>query len=105
MSDYETVKYSQDGAVVIITIFRPDAMNSFNTELCRHGRQVNGRLARIRKPGFTRRTHAILQLRIVVDLLTENPNIRPGHSAFCSTDATIGSLYTSTGSEDASVTN
>jgi len=35
MSDYETVKYSQDGAVVIITIFRPDAMNSFNTELCR----------------------------------------------------------------------
>ena len=35
MSDYETVKYSQDGAVVIITIFRPDAMNLFNTELRR----------------------------------------------------------------------
>ena len=33
MSDYETVKYSQDGAVAIITIFRPDAMNSFNTQL------------------------------------------------------------------------
>ena len=33
MSDYETVQYSQDGAVATITIFRPDAMNSFNTEL------------------------------------------------------------------------
>jgi len=33
MSDYETVKYTQDDAVAIITIFRPDAMNSFNTEL------------------------------------------------------------------------
>ncbi len=33
MSDYETVKYSQDGAVATITIHRPDAMNSFNTQL------------------------------------------------------------------------
>ncbi len=33
MSDYETVQYGQDGAVATITIFRPDAMNSFNTEL------------------------------------------------------------------------
>ena len=33
MSDYDTVKYSQDGAVSIITIHRPDAMNSFNTQL------------------------------------------------------------------------
>ena len=33
MSDYETVKYGQDGAVAIITIYRPDAMNSFNTQL------------------------------------------------------------------------
>ena len=35
VSDYETVKYSQDSAVAIITIFRPDEMNSFNTELRR----------------------------------------------------------------------
>ncbi|MDX1405115.1 MAG: enoyl-CoA hydratase-related protein [Woeseiaceae bacterium] len=35
MSDYETVKYSQDEAVAIITIYRPDAMNSFNAELRR----------------------------------------------------------------------
>lgn len=35
MSDYETVKYAQDGPVVTITINRPDAMNSFNTELRR----------------------------------------------------------------------
>lgn len=35
MSDYETVKYELDGAVAIITIYRPDAMNSFNTELRR----------------------------------------------------------------------
>jgi 2-(1,2-epoxy-1,2-dihydrophenyl)acetyl-CoA isomerase len=33
MSDYETVKYEQDDAVAIITISRPDAMNSFNEEL------------------------------------------------------------------------
>ena len=33
MTDYKTVKYSQDGAVSIITIHRPDAMNSFNTQL------------------------------------------------------------------------
>ena len=35
MSEYETVKYEQDGAVAIVTIHRPDAMNSFNTELRR----------------------------------------------------------------------
>ena len=33
MSEYETVKYGQDGAVATITIHRPDAMNSFNTQL------------------------------------------------------------------------
>ena len=33
MSIYETVKYEQDESVAIITIFRPDAMNSFNEEL------------------------------------------------------------------------
>jgi 2-(1,2-epoxy-1,2-dihydrophenyl)acetyl-CoA isomerase len=33
MSEYETVRYGQDGAVAIITIHRPDAMNSFNTAL------------------------------------------------------------------------
>lgn len=35
MSDYETVNYSQTGAVTLISIARPDAMNSFNTELRR----------------------------------------------------------------------
>lgn len=35
MSDYETVRYEKDGAVAIITMYRPDAMNSFNTELRR----------------------------------------------------------------------
>ena len=35
MSEYETARYEQDGAVAIITIARPDAMNSFNTELRR----------------------------------------------------------------------
>ena len=35
MSECETVKYVQDEAVAIITIFRPDAMNSFNEELRR----------------------------------------------------------------------
>jgi len=35
MADYETVKYVQEGAVAIITIYRPDAMNSFNEELRR----------------------------------------------------------------------
>ena len=35
MSDYETVRYETDGAVAIITIWRPDAMNSFNAELRR----------------------------------------------------------------------
>ncbi len=35
MSDFETVKYATDGAVAVITIHRPDAMNSFNTALRR----------------------------------------------------------------------
>lgn len=35
MGEYETVKYDRDDAVAIITIHRPDAMNSFNTELRR----------------------------------------------------------------------
>ena len=35
MSDYETVRYAKDGMVGIVTIYRPDAMNSFNTELRR----------------------------------------------------------------------
>ncbi len=35
MPEYETVKYAQDDAVAIVTIYRPDAMNSFNTELRR----------------------------------------------------------------------
>lgn len=35
MSDYETVKYAQDDSVAIITIYRPEAMNSFNDELRR----------------------------------------------------------------------
>ena len=35
MGNYETVKYERDGAVAIITIHRPDAMNSFNEELRR----------------------------------------------------------------------
>lgn len=34
-SKYETVKYAQDDAVAVITIHRPDAMNSFNEELRR----------------------------------------------------------------------
>ncbi len=33
MSEYETVKVGQDGAVASITIYRPEAMNSFNTQL------------------------------------------------------------------------
>ena len=33
MSDYETVKTAIDGKVAVVTIFRPDAMNSFNTAL------------------------------------------------------------------------
>ena len=35
MSEFETVKYAQDQNVAIITIHRPDAMNSFNAELRR----------------------------------------------------------------------
>jgi len=35
MSDYETVKYEMDGHVAVITINRPEAMNSFNRELRR----------------------------------------------------------------------
>ncbi len=33
MSEYDTVKYANDGAVAIITIHRPDAMNAFNQAL------------------------------------------------------------------------
>ncbi|HZW59253.1 MAG TPA: enoyl-CoA hydratase-related protein [Woeseiaceae bacterium] len=33
MSDFDTVRYRTDGAVAVITIARPDAMNSFNTAL------------------------------------------------------------------------
>lgn len=33
MSDFETVKYTRDRKIAVITIHRPDAMNSFNTEL------------------------------------------------------------------------
>ena len=35
MAEFETVKYATQGATAIITISRPDAMNSFNTELRR----------------------------------------------------------------------
>jgi 2-(1,2-epoxy-1,2-dihydrophenyl)acetyl-CoA isomerase len=35
MSEFETVRYSRKDAVALITIHRPDAMNSFNTELRR----------------------------------------------------------------------
>ncbi len=35
MIEYETVRYAQDDAVAVITIYRPDAMNSFNDELRR----------------------------------------------------------------------
>lgn len=35
MQTLETVRYDVDGAVALITISRPDAMNSFNTELRR----------------------------------------------------------------------
>ena len=33
MSDYETVKYATEGAIAIISISRPDAMNAFNQTL------------------------------------------------------------------------
>ncbi len=33
MSEYETVRYASDGQVAIITIHRPEAMNSFNQAL------------------------------------------------------------------------
>jgi len=35
MTEYETVKYAQDDTVAVVTIHRPDAMNSFNEELRR----------------------------------------------------------------------
>ena len=35
MSDYETVKYASDGHVAVITIHRPEAMNSFDAALRR----------------------------------------------------------------------
>ena len=33
MSEYNTVRYEHDGNVAIVTIYRPDAMNSFDAEL------------------------------------------------------------------------
>lgn len=33
MTEFNTVKYAQENAVAIVTIHRPDAMNSFNEEL------------------------------------------------------------------------
>ena len=33
MAEFSTVKYATQGATAVITISRPDAMNSFNTEL------------------------------------------------------------------------
>src|SRR5690606_8196206 len=35
MDEFDTVRYKRDEAVAVITIHRPDAMNSFNTELRR----------------------------------------------------------------------
>lgn len=35
MNESETVRYAQKDAVAVITIHRPDAMNSFNAELRR----------------------------------------------------------------------
>ena len=35
MSDYNTVRYENSGDVAIVTIHRPDAMNSFDAELRR----------------------------------------------------------------------
>ena len=35
MTDFETVCYRIDGPVAVVTLHRPDAMNSFNTELRR----------------------------------------------------------------------
>jgi 2-(1,2-epoxy-1,2-dihydrophenyl)acetyl-CoA isomerase len=35
MSEFQTVRYAKDDAVAVITIHRPDAMNSFNIELRR----------------------------------------------------------------------
>lgn len=35
MSEFETVRYRQDGSVAVVTINRPDAMNSFDTALRR----------------------------------------------------------------------
>lgn len=40
MSSYNTVRYDVDGPVAIVTIDRPDAMNSFNTELRKELRQA-----------------------------------------------------------------
>jgi len=38
MTDFETVQYRVDGPVAVVTLHRPDAMNSFNTELRRDAR-------------------------------------------------------------------
>jgi 2-(1,2-epoxy-1,2-dihydrophenyl)acetyl-CoA isomerase len=35
MNEFDTVRYKQDESVAVITIHRPEAMNSFNTELRR----------------------------------------------------------------------
>ena len=35
MTDYETAKYEAHDSIAVITINRPDAMNSFNSELRR----------------------------------------------------------------------
>jgi 2-(1,2-epoxy-1,2-dihydrophenyl)acetyl-CoA isomerase len=35
MNEFDTVRYKQEDAVAVITIHRPEAMNSFNTELRR----------------------------------------------------------------------
>ena len=35
MKDYETVKYRQDGSVALITLYRPDSLNAFNTAMRR----------------------------------------------------------------------
>ncbi|MDX1481352.1 MAG: enoyl-CoA hydratase-related protein [Woeseiaceae bacterium] len=45
MTDFETVKYRVDGPVAVITLHRPDAMNSFNTELRRDAHAALSRAA------------------------------------------------------------
>lgn len=45
MSDFNTVQYATDGMVGIVTINRPDAMNSFNSELRRELAEALGKAA------------------------------------------------------------